>query len=123
MEDNNKNFEQVLLDNGFKEYKDVYSKCSKSFGKTLYDEKGKKYMVICKQYNHSKYIEKSVPDSYTFNVQFRLDKKDKDQVINIEFSADMEENEWRTKTNLEEVEMFFESMFLTTKADYYELYD
>ncbi len=123
MENNNKNFEQVLIENDYKEYKDVHSKCKKSFSKTFYDEKGKKYIVICEQYNHSNYLDRTLPDSYSFNVQFRVYKKDKDQIINIEFSADMEENEWRTKTNLEEVELFFENMFIATKADYYELYD
>ena len=120
----NNSFEQELIDNGYKIFKDNWKHAIRGFQKKFEDEEGIKYFITVYHYNHKKqnpqWVNISPYDSYMFSTQFRLDKKGKDSCIDIDYSADMLSNEYRPITTLKEVEDFFEKVFITFNIDYYE---
>lgn len=116
-------FEQKLIDKGYNFFKDSWKGSIKGIQKRFKDKLGTKYFITGYHYNFKKqFPEKNMSDldKYTFDTQFRLDRAGKDQTIDISYAADFLENEYRPTTSIEEMEEFFEKMFITTKADYYE---
>lgn len=119
----NNSFEQELIDNGYKIFKDNLRSSIRGFQKKFTDDKGIKYFINIYHYNLGKQIpewNKEPFDSYSFESQFRIDEKGKDACIDIHYNADMLPNEYRPITILKEVEDFFEKFFTIFNMDYYE---
>jgi hypothetical protein len=129
----NNEFEQTLIDNGYKFFKDNWHNALRGIQKRFEDEKGIKYYITGYHHNYSiqysdhQTLSSDNLDRYNFKVQFRYDKREvddksgKDQTIDVSFSADFVPNPYRPLTSLKEVEDFFEKMFVDFKFDYYEL--
>jgi len=126
----NNEFEQTLVDNGYKFFNDTFKNSIRGIQKRFTDECGTKYFITGYHYNFAKQFPKIGEDidRYTFHVQFRNDKyidenkegSGKDQTVDVSFSADFLPNKWRPITKLKEMEDFFEKMFTDFKFDYYE---
>jgi len=137
----NNEFELQIQELGYKWFRDNWKNSLRGFQKKFIDEKGIKYFITGYHYNFGKTYphlkdENSKKDSYTFDVQFILDKYSgftedehnfkqpiygKSQCVNIEFSADFLPNQWRPLTTLKEVEEFYEKMWNNLGCPYYEL--
>jgi hypothetical protein len=132
----NNEFEQTLIDNGYKFFRDNWKNAIRGIQKRFDDERGTKYFITGYHYNWAKQfperedLAKEDTDRYTFHVQFRYDKYrgnneeteyGKDQTIDVSFSGDFLPNKYRPITSLKEMEDFFEKMFVDFKFDYYEL--
>ncbi len=122
----NNDFEQAIVDSGYKWFEDVWRHSIRAFQKRITDERGIKYFITGYHYN----LNKQHPDmkhgdvdsdSYSFSVQFRKEKQGKDKTVNIDYSADFLPNKYRPVTKLKEVEAFFEKAWKTLKFDYYEI--
>ena len=120
-------FEQLMIDSGYRFFKDHWKDSVRGIQKRFEDDKGTKYFITAYHYNFSKQFpeRKDIQDkdSYSFTAQFHLDGLGKSQCINIEYSAQFFPNEYWQTTSLEEVETFFEKMFVDSGADYYSTYD
>lgn len=117
-------FEQQLIDRGYKFFADNWKNSLRGIQKRFIDEKGVKYFITGYHYNMGEqFPHKNAPnaDKYTFTAQFRVDENTKDKTIDVDFSADFLPNEYREVTGVEEMEDFFEQMFVNIKAEYYEL--
>ena len=117
------NFEQEMIDNGYKIFKSSFNNSLRGFQKRFDDKKGKKYFITIWHYNHSEQLGlENVPkgDSYTADTQFRFDNGGKDNTCNIEYWGDVLPNEWRAVTTLKDIEDFFETFWKKMKPDYYE---
>ena len=122
----NNQFEQDLIDNGYTIFEDNRKNAIRGFRKRFDDEHGIKYFITGYHYNHHKQLFRTdIPDrdSYTFDIQFRLEKSTKDKTVDIHFSADFLPNEYREITTLKEVEDFYEKCFIALNAEYYERND
>jgi hypothetical protein len=119
------NFEQEMIDNGYKIFKSSFNNSLRGFQKKFTDKKGVKYFITIWHYNHSEQLGlENVPkgDSYTADTQFRFDNEGKDNTCNIEYWGDVLPNEWRPVTTLKDIEDFFETFWKKMKPDYYESY-
>jgi hypothetical protein len=119
----NNDFEKSLVDNGYKFFKDNWKNSIRGFQKRIKDNYGTKYFITGYHYNHKKQssrLDLEDRDSYSFDVQFRINEKTKDFCIDLRFSADFLPNEWRPTTSLKEVEDFYENAWNNMMADYYE---
>ena len=119
------NFEEQLLERGYTFFKDHLKDSIKGIQKRFTDDLGTKYFITGYHYNHAKQLERDdilSKDSYTFTAQFRMDKSDKDKTIDINFSAEFLPNKYKEISTIEEVEEFFEYMWKSCKANYYEKY-
>lgn len=117
-------FEQSLIDAGYKIYKDNLRQAIRLFQKAYRDELGVKYFLNVYHYNHGEQLpHTSAPnqDSYQFDAQFNLADNGKDNTIDVQFMGDFTENEWRDKTTLLDAELFYERLFTSTGCKYYEL--
>lgn len=119
------NFEQEMIDNGYKIFKSSFNNSLRGFQKRFDNKKGKKYFITIWHYNHSEQLGlENLPkgDSYTADTQFRFDNEGKDNTCNIEYWGDVLPNEWRPVTTLKDIENFFETFWKKMKPDYYESY-
>jgi len=119
----NNDFEKSLVDNGYKFFKDNWKNSIRGFQKKIIDDYGTKYFITGYHYNHKKQLQRvdlEDRDSYSFDVQFRLEKQGKDACVDLRFSADFLPNEWRPITTLQDVEDFYENAWNDMMADYYE---
>ena len=120
-------FEQELINNDYKIFKDNWRGAIRGFQKKFIDDKGTKYFIDIYHYNYKKQFPEQIHteplDSYTFFGQFRIDKEGKDACIDIHYSADMISDKWRPVTTLKEVEQFYADFFTKFNVDYYEKYD
>lgn len=119
------NFEQEMIDNGYKIFKSSFNNSLRGFQKRFDNKKGKKYFITIWHYNHSEQLGlENLPkgDSYTADTQFRFDNGGKDNTCNIEYWGDVLPNEWRPVTTLKDIEDFFETFWKKMKPDYYESY-
>lgn len=119
------NFEQEMIDKGYKIFKSSFNNSLRGFQKRFDDKKGKKYFITIWHYNHSEQLGlENLPkgDSYTADTQFRFDNGGKDNTCNIEYWGDVLPNEWRPVTTLKDIEDFFETFWKKMKPDYYESY-
>ena len=117
------NFEQEMIDKGYKIFKSSFNNSLRGFQKRFDDKKGKKYFITIWHYNHSEQLGlENLPkgDSYTADTQFRFDNGGKDNTCNIEYLGDVLPNEWRPVTTLKDIEDFFETFWKKMKPDYYE---
>ena len=117
------NFEQELINNGYKFFKDTWKGSIKGIQKKFTDENGTKYFITGYLYNlKEQHPDRDLPDGdkYTFTVQFGYDENGKDITVDINYSADFVDNPWRRLTTLKEVEEYFENIFIKTGAEYYE---
>lgn len=121
----NNSFEKQLEEADYKWFEDRWKNSIRGFQKKFTDDKGVKYFITGYHYNIAKQLDRPDldKDSYSFNVQFTLDKNEKHQTINIEFMTNLFPNEWREFTTLKDIEQFYEKCWLDMKADYYELYN
>lgn len=119
----NNEFEQEVVDNGYKWFTDNWNHSIRGFQKRVSDDLGVKYFITGYHYNHAISFPDKVPykDSYMFDVQFRINKEGKDQCIDVRFSAEFVLNKQEIVTTLNEVEEFYEKTWNDMKADYYEL--
>jgi len=119
------NFEQEMIDKGYKIFKSSFNNSLRGFQKKFTDKKGVKYFITIWHYNHSEQLGlENLPkgDSYTADTQFRFDNEGKDNTCNIEYWGDVLPNEWRPVTTLKDIEDFFETFWKKMKPDYYESY-
>lgn len=119
------NFEQEMIDNGYKIFKSSFNNSLRGFQKKFTDKKGVKYFITVWHYNHSEQLGlENIPkgDSYTADTQFRFDNGGKDNTCDIEYWGDVLPNEWRPVTTLKDIEDFFETFWKKMKPDYYESY-
>ena len=119
------NFEQEMIDNGYKIFKSSFNNSLRGFQKKFTDKKGVKYFITVWHYNHSEQLGlENLPkgDSYTADTQFRFNNGGKDNTCNIEYWGDVLPNEWRPITTLKDIEDFFETFWKKMKPDYYESY-
>ena len=117
------NFEQEMIDNGYKIFESSFNNSLRGFQKKFKDKKGVKYFITVWHYNHSEQLGlENVPkgDSYTADTQFRFDNEGKDNTCNIKYWGDVLPNEWRPVTTLKDIEDFFETFWKKMKPDYYE---
>lgn len=123
----NNDFEQTLVDNGYRFFKDNWKKSLRGIQKRFTDDKGTKYFITGYHYNYAiqfpdhESLSKDAAERYSFHVQFRYEKDGKDQTVDTTFGADFLPNEYRPVTTLKDVEDFFEKMFVDFGFDYYEL--
>ena len=122
----NNDFEQTLIDNGYKWFSDNWKHSMRGIQKKIKDKKGIKYFITGYHYNlHKQYHDRTTGDDdydrYSFRVQFRRYKDGKDQTIDVSFSADFVPNKYRPLSTLEEIETFFEKIWKYFKFDYYDL--
>lgn len=123
----NNEFEQELINNGYRFYPDYVKKSIRIIQKRFEDENGIKYHITCHHYNFAKQFPDSqafkdqTTDRYTFEVQFNMGEEGKSQTIDTSFSADFIPYEDKPLTTLKEVEAFFEKMFVDFRCKYYEL--
>lgn len=122
----NNSFEQTMIDSEYKIWEDNFDSAIRIFQKKFVDMYGIRYYLTCKHYNlYKQGVTHDITnddDKYDFSVQYRLNEKSKDQIVDIRFSGDVLPNKYRDITTLEEIETFFENMFLYLKAEHYELY-
>ena len=119
------NFEQEMIDNGYKIFKSSFNNSLRGFQKKFTDKKGVKYFITVWHYNHSEQLGlENLPkgDSYTADTQFRFNNGGKDNTCDIEYWGDVLPNEWRPVTTLKDIEDFFETFWKKMKPDYYESY-
>lgn len=119
------NFEQEMIDKGYKIFKSSFNNSLRGFQKKFTDKKGVKYFITIWHYNHSEQLGlENIPkgDSYTADTQFRFDNEGKDNTCNIEYWGDVLPNEWRPVTTLKDIEDFFETFWKKMKPNYYESY-
>lgn len=117
----NNDFEKSLVDNGYKFFKDSWKNSIRGFQKKFTDEYGTKYFITGYHYNHGKQLSRphlEDKDSYSFDVQFRINEKTKDACIDLRFAADFLPNEWRPITTLQDVENFYENSWNDMNADF-----
>ena len=122
----NNEFEQTLIDNGYKFFQDNWKHSLRGFQKRFSDEKGTKYFITGYHYNFKKQFPERSDitddgDRYNFTAQFIAEKRGKDKTIDVSYSADFIKNAYREITTLKEVEDFFEKMFIDFNFNYYEL--
>jgi len=119
----NNEFELQLKEAGYKWFKDNWKNSLRGFQKRIKDDMGTKYFITGYHWNFGKsYPDKAKDeDQYSFDVQFRLDKNNKDIIIDVRLSANFLPNPHRKVTTLKEVEKFYEREWNNMKADYYEL--
>lgn len=120
----NNSFEEEMNNRGYKIYDDNYYNSIRLFQKKVTDAFGTRFYINCYHRNYYKqgiiYDVEQDYDRYSFEVQFNLDSK-KEQTINISYSGDMLPNPYREVTTLDDVEVFFDNMFIYLNAKYYEL--
>jgi len=117
-------FEQELIDNGYVIYHDSWKKAIRLIQKKIKDEKGVKYFINVYHYNFGKqYPGKAEEnDSYMFSAQFT--NEEKNHLANVDFSSDFIPNKYDNPiSTLEQVEEFYEKIFLNFNFDYYEKED
>jgi len=116
-------FEEELVNNGYKFFKDLWKKSIKGIQKRFTDKNGTKYFITGYHYNFSKdFPERDFEnyDRYNFTVQFIYEEETKSKTVDISYAADFVDNPWRPLTSLKEVEDYFENIWVMTKAEYYE---
>lgn len=119
-------FEQELVDNGYKIFNDTFKGAIRGFQKKITDKEGIRYFITIYHYNFGlQFPDRGIEprDSYSFHVQFRANKDSQDQCIDVHYSSDMIENQYRPITTLRETEDFFDKFFTTFNVDYYEKYE
>lgn len=120
----NNDFEKEMINRGYKIHKDNYYNSIRLFQKRVDDAFGTRFFINCYHRNYYKqgliYDAEQDYDRYSFKVQFDLDSK-KEQTIDINYSGDMLPNPYREVTTLDDVEVFFDNMFIYLNAKYYEL--
>ena len=120
-------FEEQILAEGYKWFKDNLKSSIRGFQKRFTDKKGIKYFITGYHYNFAKQFpgRDDVPDNdrYSITAQFNLDGKNKAQTVDIVFSADFLPNEHRGVTTLKEAEDFFEKLWKDFGFNYNELSD
>lgn len=104
-----------ILNAGYKEYKPTpfHSEgVTRCFQKRFDDEKGKKYFIDINKWEFPPHPHtgEQIPESYEFETQFN--KNDKPMNITLF-------NRWE----IEEVEQFFEEMWIKMNLDYYERWE
>lgn len=127
----NNEFEQTLIDNGYRFFKDNLKNSIRGIQKKYTDEKGVKYFITGYHYNFAKQFphildstntESLKKDKYTFESQFIKEKEGKAETVNVSFSAEFLPNSERPASSLKEVEDFFEKIFKDFGFNYYEVY-
>lgn len=120
----NNYFENQLIINGYKVFEYDYNNSLRGFQKRITDDIGILYFINIYHYNHGKQIPNcdDYSDSYTFDVQFRFDEDNKDNVIGIVFNGDFIHNEYRQPTTLKDAEEHINKIWKTMKYEYYEKY-
>lgn len=104
-------FEQSMIDQGYKVFKHNHKNAIRGFQKDIIDDKGIRYYITVYHYNHKEQLQlESVPsgDTYTANAQFNLDKA----TTNIEYWGE---------NDLNKIEDFFYKCWVALMPDYYEL--
>ena len=117
-------FEQKLIDNGYHFDVDMWKHSIRLIQRRIQDKKGTKYFINAYHYN----IERQYPgrgdehnegDRYMFTAQFTNEKEGR--TVNVDFSSDFIPNKHDNPvTTLEQVEEFFEKVFVNFNFDYYE---
>lgn len=115
-------FEEELLLNGYKFFKDIWKKSIKGIQKKVTDKKGIKYFITGYHYNISlDFPNAPNKDSYEFGVQFTYKNDGKSFTVNMNlFSTEFVDDKYGKITSIKEVEDYFENIFKKTKAVYYE---
>lgn len=106
-------FEQSLLDNGYKIFTYNNRGAIRGFQKRITDETGVKYFITVDHYNHAEQLDREdIPkgDSYTSESQFTFQEATSDLLY------------WGKDVNIENIENFFESFWKSMNPDYYEKY-
>lgn len=118
-------FEQEMINNGYKIFKSSFNNSLRGFQKRFDDKKGKKYFITIWHYNYGEQLNRfDLPqkDSYTSEAQFRFEKSGKDNTCNIEYWGDVIPNKYRPITTLKNIEDFFDNCWKKLKPDYYETF-
>lgn len=122
----NNNFEQELIDDGYRFYKDNLYNSIRLIQKEFNDEVGVKYYISIYHYNFRRKFPNRTDvedvDSYDCKCRYIIDKKGKHKSITVSFNAKFLPNKYNAITTKKEMENFFEGMFWYLKADYNEIY-
>lgn len=114
-------FEEELLERGYKLFKDNWNGSIKGIQKRITDERGIKYFITIYHYNFKQQFPNSHAedeDRYRCECQFSVAE---DKTVDISLAADFLPNNYGRKImTIDEMEQFFEDMFIHLKADYYE---
>lgn len=117
-------FEQNLIDNGYKIFKNNFNNSIRGFQKKYTDEKGVKYFLNCYHYNYGEQIPNSSAlkiDSYCWGAQFNLQNGKCNNTVDLHFSGKFIEDDYDTEiSSLPLVEAFYETFFRNFNCEYYE---
>ena len=118
------NFEQEMIDNGYKIFESSFNNSLRGFQKKFTDKKGVKYFITIWHYNTAEQLNREdIPkkDSYTADTQFTFDEEGKENTCNIEYWGEVIlPSEYRALTTLKDIEDFFETFWKKMKPNYYE---
>lgn len=106
-------FEQSLLDNGYKIFKENNKNAIRGFQKKITDNLGVRYFITIYHYNHREQLQIStapIGDSYTTESQFDFGEK----TSNLSY--------WGNNQNINDIEDFFYKFWSSMSPDYYEKY-
>ena len=116
-------FEQSLMDAGFRIYEDNLWNSLRLFQKAIKDDKGIKYYLNVNHYNireQLKHPDAPDGDTYQARVQFTVDNA----TVNLNFSGKFTDNEFGKKEhNLDDAIKFFDRFFDKFNCEYYEKED
>lgn len=122
----NNDFEQGMINRGYRIWRNNNDSAIRLFQKPFSDIYGIRYYLTCKHYNYYKQnvtvnIEHDY-DRYSFSAQFEINDNTTENTIDISYYGDMIPNKHRDITSLDDIEIFFENMFLYLNAKHYELF-
>ena len=124
----NNSFERELINNGYRIFNSTHNSAIRGFQKRFDDVYGKKYFITVWHYNmkkqHPEFSGAYDKDSYTFDVQFRLDKYQKEITVNIEaWSKNLPDEHEGDIVSLSEMEEFIDKMWVNSGKPYYETWE
>lgn len=118
-------FEQELIDNGYRIFSSSIKSAIRGFQKRFDDDFGKKYFITIWHYNlkkqHPEFTTAPAGDSYTFDLQFRLNKRKKEITVDLDIWGKVLPDEYEGEIiTLNEMEEFIEKTWINFGKPYYE---
>ena len=116
-------FEKQLEAAGYRWFTDTMHNSLRGFQKRFRDERGTKYFITGYHYNFGLQFPDRAPvkDTYSFDVQFTINRGGKEMTIDLRYGAEHLPNQYSEPVSLKEVEEFYEKAWKDMGAEYYEL--
>ena len=116
-------FEKQLEAAGYKWFTDGLNNSLRGFQKRFRDDYGTKYFITGYHWNFGLQFpgRADVRDTYSFDVQFTINRGGKEMTIDLRYGAEHLPNQYSEPVSLKEVEEFYEKAWKDMGAEYYEL--